>query len=108
MGSSLISRCGQGVEGILSGRRGFHFEIDAEMIVFGKTEPDARVTLQGEPVKLRPDGTFTMRYALPNSRQVIPAVAHSAGGLEQRTVVLAVERNTKAMEPLLRDGGNPE
>ena len=108
MGSSLISRCGQGVEGLLSGRRGFHFEIDAEMIVFGKTEPDARVTLQGEPVKLRPDGTFTMRYALPNSRQVIPAVAHSAGGLEQRTVVLAVERNTKAMEPLLRDGGNPE
>jgi hypothetical protein len=106
MGSSLIARCGQEMEGILNARRGFHFEIDAEMIVFGKTEPDARVTLQGEPVKLRPDGTFTMRYALPNARQVIPAVAHSAGGLEQRTVVLAVERNTKAMEPLLRDGGN--
>lgn len=108
MGSSLIARCGQEMEGILNARRGFHFEIDAEMIVFGKTEPDARVTLQGEPVKLRPDGTFTMRYALPNARQVIPAVAHSAGGLEQRTVVLAVERNTKAMEPLLRDGGNSQ
>ena len=65
---------------MLNGRRGFHFEIDAELIVFGKTEPDARVTLQGEPVKLRPDGTFTVRYAMPNARQVIPAVAHSADG----------------------------
>ena len=106
MGSSLISRFGPGVDGLLGGRKAFHFEIDAELIVFGKTEPDARVTLQNEPIKLRPDGTFTVRYSLPNARQVIPAVAASANGLEQRTVVLAVERNTKAMEPLIRDGGN--
>ena len=64
------------------------------------------MTLQNEPIKLRPDGTFTVRYSLPNARQVIPAVAASANGLEQRTVVLAVERNTKTMEPLIRDGGN--
>ena len=106
MGSSLISRFGPGVDGLLGGRKAFHFEIDAELIVFGKTEPDARVTLQNEPIKLRPDGTFTVRYSLPNARQVIPAVAASANGLEQRTVVLAVERNTKTMEPLIRDGGN--
>ena len=67
------------------------------------TEPGARVTVHGEPVKLRPDGTFTMRFSLPNCRQVIPATASSADGLEQRTVVLAVERNTKAMEPLIRE-----
>jgi hypothetical protein len=106
MGSSLISRFGPGVDGLLGGKKPFHFEIDAELIVFGKTEADARVTLQGEPIKLRPDGTFTVRYSMPNARQVIPAVAASANGLEQRTVVLAVERNTKAMEPLLRDGAN--
>ncbi|MEA2631176.1 MAG: uncharacterized protein QOE66_1395, partial [Chloroflexota bacterium] len=29
---------------------GFHFEIDAELIVYGTTEPNAKVTLQGEPV----------------------------------------------------------
>lgn len=105
MGSSLISRFGPGVDGLLGGRRPFHFEIDAELIVFGKTDPDAKVTLQNEPIKLRPDGTFTVRYSMPNARQVIPAVAASANGLEQRTVVLAVERNTKTMEPLIRDGG---
>jgi len=84
----------------------FTFELDAELIVFGTTEPDAQVTLQGEPIEVRPDGTFTVRYSLPNCRQVIPAVARSRDGLEQRTIVLAVERNTKTMEPVLNDGND--
>ena len=84
------------------GRR-FHFEIDAELIVYGTTEPNAQVTLQGEPVQLRPDGTFTVRFSLPDSRQIIPAVAASADGVEERTIVLAVERNTKELEPMIHD-----
>jgi len=83
---------------------GFHFEIDAELIVFGATEPNAKVTLQGEPVPLRPDGTFTVRFSLPDSRQIIPAVAASPDGVEERTIVLAVERNTKVLEPMIHDG----
>ena len=82
----------------------FHFELDAELIVYGATEPNARVTLQGEPVTLRPDGTFTMRFSLPDSRQIIPAVAASPDGVEERTIVLAVERNTKELEPMIHDG----
>jgi hypothetical protein len=84
--------------------RDFHFEIDAELIVYGATEPNARVTLQGEPVQLRPDGTFTVRFSLPDSRQIIPAVAASPDGVEERTIVLAVERNTKELEPMIHDG----
>jgi uncharacterized protein len=83
--------------------RDFHFEIDAELIVYGATEPNARVTLQGEPVQLRADGTFTVRFSLPDSRQIIPAVASSADGVEERTIVLAVERNTKELEPMIHD-----
>jgi uncharacterized protein len=103
MGSPMVTQYGAGIESLLPKKRGFHFEVDAELLVFGSTEPDAHVTLQGEPVRLRPDGTFTMRFSLPNCRQVIPAVAATRDGFEQRTIVLAVERNTKAMEPLLRD-----
>lgn len=106
MGSPMVTQYGAGIESLLPKKRGFHFEVDAELLVFGSTEPDAHVTLQGEPVKLRPDGTFTMRFSLPNCRQVIPAVAATRDGFEQRTVVLAVERNTKTMEPLLRDTSN--
>lgn len=83
--------------------RDFHFRIDAELIVYGSTEPNARVTLQGEPVQLRSDGTFTVRFSLPDSRQIIPAVAASADGVEERTIVLAVERNTKELEPMIHD-----
>ncbi|HYH64023.1 MAG TPA: DUF4912 domain-containing protein, partial [Urbifossiella sp.] len=78
-------------------------EIDAELIVYGKTDPTAHVTLQNEPVKLRPDGTFTMLFSLPDSRQIIPAVATSADGVEERTIVLAVERNTKHLDPMIHD-----
>jgi uncharacterized protein len=86
--------------------RDFHFQIDAELIVYGTTEPGARVTLQGEPVNLRSDGSFTVRFSLPDSRQIIPAVAASADGSEERTIVLAVERNTKELEPMIHDSND--
>jgi hypothetical protein len=103
MGSPMLTRFGAGANGAHGKRKEFGFELDAELIVYGSTEPGSHVTLQGDPVKLRSDGTFTVRFSLPNSRQVIPAVASSADGVEQRTVILAVERNTKTMEPLVRE-----
>jgi hypothetical protein len=103
MGSPMVTSFGSGAFGA-GRRRQFWFQIDAELIVYGATEPNAKVTLQGEPVQLRPDGTFTMRFSLPDSRQIIPAVAASADGVEERTIVLAVERNTKALEPMVHDG----
>jgi hypothetical protein len=104
LGSSAVSSFGSG--SLLPGgrTRQFWFQIDAELIVFGATEPNARVTLQGQPVHLRSDGTFTMRFKLPDSRQIIPAVAQSPDGAEERTIVLAVERNTKALEPTVNEG----
>jgi hypothetical protein len=102
LGSPALSSFGSGAFPQQKDRK-FFFVIDAELIVFGRTEPGARVTLQGEPVKLRADGTFTMRYSFPDGRQIIPAVAASADGVEERTIVLAVERNTKELEPMIHD-----
>ena len=84
--------------------RKFHFEIGAELVVYGTTEPSAKVTLQGDLVPVRADGSFSVRFSLPDARQIIPAVATSADGVEERTVVLAVERNTKELEPMIHDG----
>ena len=39
----------------------------------------------------------------PDRRQVLPVVASSSDGVEQQTIVLAVERNTKTMEPIIRE-----
>ncbi len=76
------------------------FDVDAELIVFGKTIPNAVVSVAGRPVKLREDGSFTVRMELPDKRQVLPITAESRDGVKQRTTVIAVERNTKVMEPV--------
>jgi hypothetical protein len=81
------------------------FCIDTELIVHGVTHPSARVTLRGEPVRLRADGSFAVRFNLPDRRHVLPLVASSGDGAQQRTIVLAVDRNTKIMEPILREPG---
>ncbi|HTU23858.1 MAG TPA: DUF4912 domain-containing protein [Pirellulales bacterium] len=106
MGSPLMTRYGEGTEALFPNRGLFKLEVDAEMILYGVTEPDSHVAVRGEPVKLRPDGSFTLRMSLPNQRQVIPVVASAANGTEQRTIVLALERNTKVMEPVVREASD--
>ena len=108
MGSPMTTRYGMGAERYLNKQRTFELHVEAEMVVYGATKPDAYLTLGGEPVKVKPDGTFSVRMALGNQRQVLPIVAESADGVEQRTVVVAVERNTKVMEPVTRDSDEIE
>lgn len=103
MNSGSLSSFGSGALGDQR-RQGFHFNVDAELIVYGSTDRAARVTMQGQPVQLRPDGTFTMRFSLPDGRQIIPAVAQTYDGIEERTIILAIERNTKELEPMIHDG----
>jgi hypothetical protein len=103
LGSPMHTRFGQGAASFGLGAEKLRFAIDAEVIVYGAANCDAHVTLNGEPVQLREDGTFVVRLSLPDHRQVIPIVASSSDGVEQRTVILAVERNTKVLEPVVRD-----
>ncbi|MBW3599107.1 MAG: DUF4912 domain-containing protein [Planctomycetes bacterium] len=103
MGASTGARFGAGAERMLHRDRNFQFDVDAEIIVFGTTRPDAHLTISGEPVKVRPDGTFAVRLALPDRRQVLPVTASSRDGVEERTIVLAIERNTKVMEAVMHD-----
>jgi hypothetical protein len=75
--------------------RGFWYHLDAELIVYGATEPDATVVLQGEPLQLRPDGTFTIRLALPDGRQEIPVTFISADEIDRATITPDVTRKTR-------------
>lgn len=81
------------VKPILKERK-FWLVVDSELIVYGATDPDAKVYIQGKPIKLRTDGTFSLRFALPDGRQVIPVNAQSADGLEQRTITPIVAKET--------------
>lgn len=84
-------------------RTDFQLDVDAEMVVYGVTQPDARVTLQGEPVRVQSDGTFRVRVDMPNKRQVLPIIATAPDGGRRQMIVMAVERNTKSLEPHGRD-----
>lgn len=75
------------------------FEISTELFVTGNVTAGARLSVFGEPVRVGSDGRFSTKVTLSDGRLVMPAVAVSPDGSRQRTVVIAIERNTKELEP---------
>ncbi len=75
--------------------KGFWFNVNAELIIYGATEPDAKVTLGGHEIKLRPDGSFSYRFALPDGKYDLPAVAVSADCTDGRAANLKFSRETE-------------
>jgi hypothetical protein len=76
-------------------QKGFWFNVNAELIIYGATEPDAKVTLGGHEIKLRSDGSFSYRFALPDGKYDLPAVAVSADGTDARAADLKFSRATE-------------
>ena len=81
--------------GAMGRRKGFWFNVNAELIIYGATEPDAQVTIGGRVIKLRPDGTFSYRFVLPDGQYELPAVAVSADGTDGRAAELKFSRDTE-------------
>lgn len=77
------------------GKRKFWLVVNTELIVYGATEPDAKVTVQGKSINLRPDGTFTLRFALPDGKQVIPVEAASSDKVDKRRITPIITRKTE-------------
>ena len=75
--------------------RPFFLVANTELIVYGATEPTAKLFVQGKRVNLRRDGTFTMRFALPDGQQVIPIEAIRDDDAEKRSITPTVEKHTK-------------
>ena len=73
--------------------KGFWFNINAELVVYGATKPDATVTIAGRPIQLRPDGTFSYRFALPDGHYQLPVAATSPEN-DVRQAELRVGRST--------------
>ena len=74
-------------------------EVEADLMIVGQVSPHAVLSFQEAEVPTQADGTFEIRVPLEEGRQVIPLEAVSADGTQSRTVVLAIERNTKTLEP---------
>jgi hypothetical protein len=76
--------------------KGFWLKADTELIVYGATEPDARLTVQGKPVALRPDGSFSLRFYLPDGKQEYPIHAVSNDGTMEREITFVVNRSSSS------------
>ncbi len=75
--------------------RRFWLVVDAEVIVYGATEPNAQVRFMGRDIKLNPDGTFGIRVALPDGQIEFPVSATSGDGEEVVEVCPVVTRITQ-------------
>ncbi|HAF95434.1 MAG: hypothetical protein A2X34_00245 [Elusimicrobia bacterium GWC2_51_8] len=74
--------------------KAFWLVADCELILYGATEPDAYVTVSGRKVKLNTDGTFSMRFALPDGGMELPIKAVSKDETETREIKIKVSRAT--------------
>lgn len=74
--------------------RKFWLIADAELIVYGATEPDATVTIGGRPIKLNPDGTFRFQMSFQDGLIDFPIMAVAADGEQNRAIHMKFTRET--------------
>jgi hypothetical protein len=87
----IIERSG----GVPAKRKDFWLNVHTELVLYGATEHDAKVTVAGQPIQLRPDGTFTLRFALPDGEQILRVHATNNDGDLERTITPVVTRRTR-------------
>ncbi len=90
-----------GLGGVAPRQRSFWLVADAELIVYGATDPSARLTIGGEEVPLSSDGTFRIQVPFRDGEQAYPIEATAADGEQKRNITLNFERMTP------EDNSNP-
>jgi hypothetical protein len=88
--------------------RKFWLVADAELIVYGATEPDASVTIGGRPIKLNPDGTFRFHTSFQDGIQDYPIFAVAADGEQNRAIHMKFERQTLERRTNTKEEAIPE
>jgi hypothetical protein len=90
-----------GIGGVAPRQRSFWLVADAELIVYGATDPAARLSIGGEEVPLSSDGTFRVQVPFRDGQQLYPIEAVAADGVQKRNITLEFQRTTP------EDNSNP-
>jgi hypothetical protein len=88
--------------------RQFWLIADAELIVYGATEPDATVTIGGQPIKLNPDGTFRFQMSFQDGLIDYPIMAVAADGEQTRSIQMKFTRETPSRNTNTKEEAVPE
>ena len=81
---------------VMPGQAPFRLIVGAELILSGETEPDAQLTICGEPVRLRPDGSFSVRFSLPDGEHILDVQAVKSTDDQRRQARVSVWKKTTA------------
>jgi hypothetical protein len=79
LSSEELARWSIAARGALDGDGRLELTIGAEIIIHGRTRPDAEVVIGGVPAAVRPDGTFELRFEIPcGTPELAPAPREDA------------------------------
>ena len=83
--------------------RSFWLVADAELIVYGATDPSASLFIGEQQIALDSDGTFRVHVPFRDGQQIYPIRAVAADGEQERSIRLEFERTTPEARVNTRD-----
>ncbi len=88
--SSGLNESGSGI----AKSRSFWLVADAELIVYGATEPSAKLSIGGEDVPLAADGTFRIQVPFRDGSQKYDIKAVDVSGEQEKSISMKFDRTT--------------
>ena len=83
-----------GLGGVPPRNRPFWLVADSELVLYGSTDPSAKVTIGGEEVPLSSSGTFRLQVPFRDGRQEYPIEAQDKDGQQMRNITMQFQRTT--------------
>ena len=94
--------------GLPARQRSFWLVADAELIVYGATDPAATLSVGERVLPLSEDGTFILHATFPDGEQQYPIRAVAADGEQRRSITLDFHRSTPHAKVNTREEAVPE
>jgi hypothetical protein len=88
--------------------RQFWLVADAELIIYGATEPDATVTIGDRQIKLNADGTFRFQMSFQDGLIDYPIKAVAVDGEQTRNIQMKFTRETPSRNTNTKEEAVPE
>ncbi len=88
--------------------RSFWLVADAELIVYGATEPSAKLTIGGEDVPLAADGTFRIQVPFRDGTQKYDIKAVDVSGQQEKSISMKFDRTTPLDDTNEKDNAETE
>ena len=102
--SSGLNESGSGIVK----NRSFWLVADAELIVYGATEPSAKLTIGGEDVPLAADGTFRIQVPFRDGTQKYDIKALDLNGEQEKNISMKFDRTTPLDDTNEKDNAEKE